>query len=154
MNAKNAISQLREGKKPEWPVNSDTYEFAQSLDNSDQILKSFRSDFIVPTKAQLKRKTLTDNEQTSKESSRPEDESIYFCGNSLGKDALLRTACEICTNFVLPHSRSATQSDRRVSQRVLENMGINCSRWPLHSTRGFTFNTVPRHGSRLRTENV
>lgn len=45
---------------------------------------SFRDDFVVPTKAQLKRKTLADDGQTSAAASCPEDESVYFCGNSLG----------------------------------------------------------------------
>ncbi|KAF1948512.1 kynureninase 2 [Byssothecium circinans] len=84
MDARKAINQLRQGQKPEWPSNSSTHGFAKSLDNSDQILKTFRSDFIVPTKAQLARKSLTDDTATSKPASSTDDESIYFCGNSLG----------------------------------------------------------------------
>lgn len=45
---------------------------------------SFRDEFVVPTKAQLKRKALADDEKTSATASGPEDESVYFCGNSLG----------------------------------------------------------------------
>jgi kynureninase len=39
---------------------------------------------VIPTKAQLKRKSLKDDAQTSAAAKRPEDEAIYFCGNSLG----------------------------------------------------------------------
>lgn len=84
MNAKTAIEGLRAGQKPEWPSNANTLDFAQSLDNSEQIPKTFRSEFVVPTKAQLKRKTINDDAETSKAAAGPEDESIYFCGNSLG----------------------------------------------------------------------
>jgi kynureninase len=84
MDVEAAIRQLREGRKPEWPANANTLEFAQSLDNSGGILKTFRNDFIVPTKAQLKRKTLVDDAETAAPASSAEDESIYFCGNSLG----------------------------------------------------------------------
>jgi kynureninase len=52
----------------------------------DNILtvNSFRDEFVIPTKAQLKRKTLKDDAQTAAAASGPEDEAIYFCGNSLG----------------------------------------------------------------------
>jgi len=84
MDVTNAIQQLRQGQKPEWPSNADSLDFANSLDNNDQIPKSHRSDFIVPTKAQLNRKTLQDDAETAAVASSPDDESIYFCGNSLG----------------------------------------------------------------------
>ncbi|KAH9861727.1 Kynureninase 2 [Plenodomus biglobosus] len=84
MDATNAIQQLRQGQKPEWPENADSLTFAQTLDNSTQIPKTHRSDFIVPTKAQLKRKTLKDDAKTAVAATGPEDEGIYFCGNSLG----------------------------------------------------------------------
>ncbi|KAH7136187.1 pyridoxal phosphate-dependent transferase [Dendryphion nanum] len=84
MDATSAINQLRQGQKPEWPANADTLEFASTLDNSSKIPKTFRSEFVVPTKAQLKRKTLNDDASTSAKASSAEDESIYFCGNSLG----------------------------------------------------------------------
>jgi kynureninase len=84
MDATSAINQLRQGEKPEWPANADSFEFAQSLDSHNDILKTFRSDFVVPTKAQLARKTLTDDAKTAASASSLEDEGIYFCGNSLG----------------------------------------------------------------------
>lgn len=84
MDVKSAVAGLRQGKKPEWPSNADTLDFAQSLDSNDEILRTFRSEFVVPTKAQLKRKTLKDDAQTAATASNAEEESIYFCGNSLG----------------------------------------------------------------------
>ncbi|KAL6710495.1 Kynureninase (L-kynurenine hydrolase) [Coniothyrium glycines] len=84
MDAASAISQLRQGQKPEWPANANSLDFAESLDNSSQIPKTHRSDFIVPTKAQLKRKTLKDDAATSAKAASAADEAIYFCGNSLG----------------------------------------------------------------------
>ncbi|KAH7366622.1 pyridoxal phosphate-dependent transferase [Pyrenochaeta sp. MPI-SDFR-AT-0127] len=84
MDAINAIEQLRQGHKPQWPANADSLDFAQTLDNHSDIAKTFRHEFIVPTKAQLKRKTLIDDAKTAAQASGPDDESIYFCGNSLG----------------------------------------------------------------------
>ena len=84
MNATNAIKQLRQGQKPEWPINADSLDFAQHLDQNSEILETFRSEFIIPTRAQLKRKTLSDDASTSAPASTPDDEGIYFCGNSLG----------------------------------------------------------------------
>ncbi|KAF2451138.1 kynureninase [Karstenula rhodostoma CBS 690.94] len=84
MDVTSAIRHLREGQKPEWPATSDSLDFAQALDQSNEIQKTFRSEFVVPTKAQLKRKTLKDDAQTAAAASGPDEESIYFCGNSLG----------------------------------------------------------------------
>lgn len=84
MHAINAVTLLRRGEKPEWPTNASSLEFAQSLDSHKDILPTFRDQFVVPTKAQVKRKTLKDDAQTAAKASSVEDESIYFCGNSLG----------------------------------------------------------------------
>jgi len=84
MDATSAIHQLRQGQKPEWPANADSVEFAASLDSSNGILKTFRDDFIVPTKAQLARKQLKDDAKTAAKATSTDDEGIYFCGNSLG----------------------------------------------------------------------
>ncbi|KAJ5333955.1 uncharacterized protein N7506_007738 [Penicillium brevicompactum] len=54
-------------------------EYAEALDAQDP-LRSFRDEFIIPSKKDLKRKTLAAEE--SSEASDPK--SIYFCGNSLG----------------------------------------------------------------------
>lgn len=84
MDATHAVHLLRRGEKPEWPANADSLEFANSLDNHKDILPTFRNDFVIPTKAQLKRKTLADDDQTAAMASSVDDEAIYFCGNSLG----------------------------------------------------------------------
>ena len=81
MDAQQAISQLRNGETVEWPKNAQSQDFAQLLDESTT---TFRDQFIIPTKAQLKRTTLIDNDKTSAPASSPSDSSIYFCGNSLG----------------------------------------------------------------------
>jgi kynureninase len=84
MDATSAIHQLRQGQKPEWPANAESMDFAASLDSSNDILKTFRDDFIVPTKAQLARKQLKDDAKTATKATSTDDEGIYFCGNSLG----------------------------------------------------------------------
>jgi kynureninase len=84
MDARTAIDSLRQGQKPEWPENAYSLQFARSLDNNADIPRSMRKEFLVPTKAQVKRKTLTDDATTSAQAMSTDDESIYFCGNSLG----------------------------------------------------------------------
>ncbi|MCJ1306693.1 Kynureninase (L-kynurenine hydrolase) [Agyrium rufum] len=53
---------------------------AERLDREDP-LRQFRTEFIFPTKADLKRKTLV--KQAQDENS-PDETSVYLCGNSLG----------------------------------------------------------------------
>ncbi|KAM3417208.1 Kynureninase [Cercospora zeina] len=84
MDATAAISLLQRGQKASWPSDAASLEFAALLDNHTDIPQTFRKDFLVPTKSQLKRKTLHDDAQTSAPASSVEDEAIYFCGNSLG----------------------------------------------------------------------
>ncbi|KAF1832440.1 kynureninase [Decorospora gaudefroyi] len=84
MDTKTATKQLREGQKPQWPANAESLKFAQLLDESTEISRTFRPEFVVPSKAQLKRKTLNDDPKPAGQASTPEDEAIYFCGNSLG----------------------------------------------------------------------
>lgn len=84
MDTQAAITQLRQGKKPDWPSNADTLDFAHSLDNDENLPQTLRHEFVVPTKAQLKRKTLKDDDKTAAPASSTDDEGIYFCGNSLG----------------------------------------------------------------------
>ncbi|KAI1971793.1 Kynureninase (L-kynurenine hydrolase) [Ophidiomyces ophidiicola] len=55
-----------------------TREYAQSLDAQDA-LRTFRDEFIIPSKADLKRETLAIPEGES-----PSEDCIYLCGNSLG----------------------------------------------------------------------
>lgn len=54
------------------------FSYAASRDEKD-VLRLFRSEFLIPTKADLRRKTLARPENASSE-----EESIYLCGNSLG----------------------------------------------------------------------
>lgn len=54
-----------------------TKRHAELLDDQDP-LRRFRKEFIIPTKADLKRKTLAKPAQEESE------ECIYLCGNSLG----------------------------------------------------------------------
>lgn len=78
-----AIEQLRSGKEVSWPPNADLLDFAEQLDQNKDI-KHFRNDFVIPSKAQLKRKTLLDDDTTREPASDPSESVIYFCGNSLG----------------------------------------------------------------------
>ncbi|EAW18621.1 kynureninase [Aspergillus fischeri NRRL 181] len=55
-------------------------EYAELLDAHDP-LRRFRDEFIVPSKKDLKRKTLFPNDETEETS---DEECIYLCGNSLG----------------------------------------------------------------------
>lgn len=80
-HAKSLLDRLTSSQEVAWPANAQSLEFAEKLDNSTT---TFRDQFVIPTKAQLKRKTLADNEQTSAPAAGPQDLSIYFCGNSLG----------------------------------------------------------------------
>ncbi|KAF2249396.1 kynureninase [Trematosphaeria pertusa] len=136
MDAKSAVGQLRKGKKPDWPANADSFDFSQSLDGSNEILKTFREDFVVPTKAQLKRKTLVDDEKTAAPASSPNDEIIYFCGNSLGLqpkavgeylNAYLKTWGSIAVNAhfaqladspITPYQDMAADCSRKMSDIV------------------------------------
>ncbi|KAL2057723.1 hypothetical protein ABVK25_002107 [Lepraria finkii] len=54
--------------------------YATQLDNQDT-LRHLRKEFIIPTKADLKSKTLANSASTSENDDQP---CIYFCGNSLG----------------------------------------------------------------------
>ncbi|RHZ70663.1 Kynureninase 1 [Aspergillus turcosus] len=55
-------------------------EYAESLDAQDP-LHRFRDEFIIPSKKDLKRKTLFPNNETEET---PDEKCIYLCGNSLG----------------------------------------------------------------------
>ncbi|CAO2653837.1 Nn.00g105700.m01.CDS01 [Neocucurbitaria sp. VM-36] len=136
MDAATAIKQLRQGQKPEWPASASSLDFAQNLDNSSEVLKTLRPEFIVPTKAQLKRKTLSDDARTAASASNPSDEGIYFCGNSLGLqpkavgehlNAYLKTWGSIAvgghfTNFedspLTPYQDMAAECARKMSDIV------------------------------------
>ena len=84
MDTASAIEQLRQGQKPQWPAHAESFDFARSLDESNQLPHTLRPEFIVPSKAQLKRKSLKDDAQTASPATSADEEAIYFCGNSLG----------------------------------------------------------------------
>lgn len=48
---------LRAGDEPKFPENANTLEYAEGLDNNDS-LRHLRDQFILPTKASLKKKIL------------------------------------------------------------------------------------------------
>lgn len=82
MDTEHAISLLRNGSEVEWPQNAQSLDFAQSLDANTP---SFRDEFVIPTKAQLKRTSLAENAgSAASKAADSADSSIYFCGNSLG----------------------------------------------------------------------
>ncbi|KAI9755627.1 MAG: Kynureninase 1 [Chaenotheca gracillima] len=59
-----------------------TKEYAQSLDSQDP-LRNLRQEFIIPSKTDLKTKTLPKSDAL-KNGTQPADPSVYLCGNSLG----------------------------------------------------------------------
>ncbi|KAL7651110.1 Kynureninase (L-kynurenine hydrolase) [Aspergillus niger] len=89
--------------------NAFTREYAESLDAQDP-LRDFRKEFIIPSKVDLKRKTLAIDDSSKDES---DPRCIYLCGNSLGVqprnarkyiDYYLRTwAIKGVTGHFLPH---------------------------------------------------
>ncbi|KAG5951741.1 Kynureninase 1 [Claviceps sorghi] len=84
------VHRLRSGDDPKFPGDANTLEFAQRLDSQDQ-LKHLRDEFVLPTKASLKKKALdgsfpdeTPLNGTNDKSSQPAQPCLYFAGNSLG----------------------------------------------------------------------
>ncbi|MCJ1392008.1 Kynureninase (L-kynurenine hydrolase) [Xylographa bjoerkii] len=61
-------------------TDANSREHAEERDRQDP-LRSFRDQFLIPTKADLKSRTLATSPQQKSES---EESSIYLCGNSLG----------------------------------------------------------------------
>ncbi|KAJ9657649.1 Kynureninase (L-kynurenine hydrolase) [Neophaeococcomyces mojaviensis] len=70
------IDTVNESAAFEFPDNANTLEYAQSQDTKDS-LRHLRSEYIIPSKANLKSKKLA-------KPGLSDDEGIYFCGNSLG----------------------------------------------------------------------
>lgn len=60
----------------DFPDDANTLEYAQSQDTKEP-LRHLRSEYIIPSKANLKSKKLA-------KPGLSDDEGIYFCGNSLG----------------------------------------------------------------------
>ncbi|PYI30163.1 kynureninase [Aspergillus indologenus CBS 114.80] len=65
------------------PLTNFTREYAQSLDAQDP-LRHFRQEFLIPSKSDLKRKTLALPDGCTSNEQEAEERSIYLCGNSLG----------------------------------------------------------------------
>ncbi|KAK4098905.1 kynureninase 2 [Parathielavia hyrcaniae] len=91
---------FRAGEKPEFPADAKSIDYARQLDAQDK-LKSFRDDFIIPTKASLKKRALNNSipgenklpngecvngvsQHEGNPSTDDDTQSIYFVGNSLG----------------------------------------------------------------------
>lgn len=82
-------------QNPSFPPGAETEQYAQALDGKDH-LRSFRNEFIIPSKENIKSKKLVKPGEiahailsslchVTNPSSGPSDEPcIYFCGNSLG----------------------------------------------------------------------
>ena len=82
---------------PQSDVDINTSEYAERLDEQDP-LKNFRNEFVIPTKADLKRKTLVRSGNLAHplqrrcrlikgiayETEHASEPSVYLCGNSLG----------------------------------------------------------------------
>ncbi|KAH0495130.1 hypothetical protein TgHK011_008697 [Trichoderma gracile] len=57
MSLKALVERLRSGAPPEFPQDANSLQFAQSLDSQDSI-RHLRDDFILPTKASLRKRAL------------------------------------------------------------------------------------------------
>jgi kynureninase len=57
MELSSIVNCLRKGLAPEFPPDANTIGFAQKLDSQDS-LRYLREEFIIPTKASLKKKAL------------------------------------------------------------------------------------------------
>ncbi len=100
------LSSLRAGQKPDFPGNASSLDYARSLDGEDP-LAHLRDEYIVPTKAMIRKRKLGGEFGAARWGSQwrdpgpcPSDEStedgssaqsgadrqpaVYFCGNSLG----------------------------------------------------------------------
>lgn len=90
------VDALRAGKKPQFPSNAVSAEYAAQMDAEDE-LRHFRDEFIIPTKASLKKTALdgtvpgvsktsngTNGHTNGHSASDADAPGIYFCGNSLG----------------------------------------------------------------------
>jgi kynureninase len=80
MGSRRHAEQIKHGRPlpPDIDSRNHSKEYAQSLDAQD-LLKNLQNEFIIPSKADLKRPTLSS--RGSEDDATP---SIYLCGNSLG----------------------------------------------------------------------
>ncbi|UKZ57575.1 Kynureninase 1 [Trichoderma virens] len=87
------VERLRSGAPPKFPADANSLEFAQKLDSQDS-LRHLRDEFILPTKASLKKKALdgsipgqvngSTNGTNGTNGVNGAEQGIYFVGNSLG----------------------------------------------------------------------
>ncbi|KAM0272832.1 hypothetical protein ACHAQH_008568 [Verticillium albo-atrum] len=95
MDFSSYVEHLRSGGRAKFPANANSADYARQLDSQDE-LRHFRDEFILPTKGSLKKKAINGtlpngdklavNGQANGHSTSTSDDtpSIYFCGNSLG----------------------------------------------------------------------
>lgn len=57
MELQTFVDRLRSGEAPKFPHDANTLDFAQKLDSQDS-LRHLRDEFVIPTKASLKKKAL------------------------------------------------------------------------------------------------
>ncbi|OKL59213.1 Kynureninase 2 [Talaromyces atroroseus] len=124
-------SQAGNSKFQPFPSHATSLEYAASLDAADP-LRSFRDKFIIPSKENLKATKLAKPDHLVRGLS--QDESIYFCGNSLGLQpraiseyitAHLDTWSSIGVNG---HFRDITDSPLRQWQLLAEQAAGDMSR--------------------------
>ncbi|RFU72606.1 kynureninase [Trichoderma arundinaceum] len=85
------VERLRSGAPPKFPTDANSLQFAQRLDSQDA-LRHLRDEFILPTKASLKKRALDGSIAGEARSgtngvngaSSGDEQGIYFVGNSLG----------------------------------------------------------------------
>ncbi|KAL6856539.1 pyridoxal phosphate-dependent transferase [Trichoderma novae-zelandiae] len=105
MSLKTFVERLRSGAPPQFPQDANSLQFARALDSQDS-LRHLRDDFILPTKASLKKRALDgaipgqvnsgtngvngagdaagDAAGDGHEQEHEHEQGIYFVGNSLG----------------------------------------------------------------------
>ncbi|KAH7117429.1 putative kynureninase [Dactylonectria macrodidyma] len=92
MNFSAYVRRLREGSPAAFPAEANSAAFARQLDVQDKLLH-LRNEFILPSKASLKKHTLDstlpakhhgDNDNGEHHDSENNQQSLYFVGNSLG----------------------------------------------------------------------
>ena len=82
MGSKQRLHQIKDGPPLHFTNDIRAYQvgYAKALDEQDP-LRHLRDQFIIPTKADLERKTLASQDDDNDEDTKP---CIYLCGNSLG----------------------------------------------------------------------
>ncbi|KAK8044357.1 pyridoxal phosphate-dependent transferase [Apiospora rasikravindrae] len=101
MEFQTIVERLRSGQDPKFPGNANSLEYAETLSSQDP-LKHLKEEFILPTRASLRKKGLTgslpgsangangtsSNDISTQSGGNADDDdkkkSIYFVGNSLG----------------------------------------------------------------------